>query len=131
MFERFAGRRISRLAIAVVAPLTLLLAATPALAGNVGGGCGGAASGWVRVSLDGWWEKTLEFGFGGDEEAAIDTLAPLFGVDATLGAVREAVIDGIAGLDANENSHICWMLLPSTPGLPTYIFNGKDDAAAH
>jgi hypothetical protein len=118
-------------AISMVAGAALALSVAPAaLAANVGGGCGSADSGHVRVTYEQWWERTVEFGFGGDEALAVEVLAPLWGVEPTLEAVKAITLDGIANVwDKNANGFVCWKDLPNTPGNPTYVFIVKDDAA--
>ncbi len=120
-----AARMAMTLAVAV------MLGTLPAAAAAGGGGaCGTSASGWERVTLAEWWDNTVEFGFGGDVDAAIETLAPLLGVDPTEAAVREGIIAGVAGYDRNANGSICMKDMPDTPGTPSYIFNVHDDSVS-
>ena len=117
--------------VAIVAGMALAFSVAPAaLAANVGGGCGSAASGHVQVTYEQWWERTVDYGFGGDEALAVEVLAPLWGVEPTLEAVKAITLDGIANVwDKNANGYVCWKDLPNTPGNPTYVFIVKDDAA--
>jgi hypothetical protein len=117
--------------MAMTIVVAVMLGALPAAAVAGGGGaCGASASGWERVTLVEWWENTVDLGFGGDVDAAIETLAPLFGVDPTEAAVREAIIAGVAGYDRNANGSICMKDLPTTGGIPAYIFNVHDDSVS-
>ena len=64
------------------------------------------------------------------EALAVEVLAPLWGVEPTLEAVKAITLDGIANVwDKNGNGYVCWKDLPNTPGNPTYVFIVKDDAA--
>jgi hypothetical protein len=118
--------------IAVLAGVVLAASIVPSAVArsNVGGGCASEASGFVRVDAEGWWERTVDYGFGGDTGLAVEVLAPLIGVDATLQAVSGAIQDGIiATWDKNGNGFVCWKDMQDTPGIPPWVFNGIDDSS--
>ncbi len=116
--------------VTALVPLLLLGSAGAASAASTGGSCGAAASGWERVTFEGWWDKTVDVGFGGDLDAAVTTLAPLLGTDPTESAVHDAIVAGVVGLDRNGNGALCWKDLPTTPGLPPFLFGARDDATS-
>jgi hypothetical protein len=129
-----SSRSRVRHALAMALLLALVAGPTSTLASSPGGSCPSAASGWERVSYgtgpetDGWWNKTVDVGFGGDVDAAVATLAPLLGTAATLDEVYAGIVAGVEGVDRNTNGYICWQQLPTTPGIPPFLFNVTDDS---
>ena len=120
---------LTRIAIGLALPLALLLTPVAALGRSPGGSCPAEASGFSRVTLEEWWLNTVEFGFGGDFDLAVESIAELLGIEPTLEAVSGAVIAGAAVIDFNGNGSVCQKRLPATKGHPSYVFNGVDDAA--
>ena len=114
--------------VGLALPLALLLAPGAALGRSPGGSCPADASGFSRVTLEEWWLNTVEFGFGGDFDLAVESIAELLGIEPTLEAVRDAVMTGAAILDINGNGSVCQKRLPETKSHPSYEFNGTDDA---
>jgi hypothetical protein len=98
---------------------------------NVGGSCGSDTNDYVRVTIEAWWQRTVDLGFGGDVGLAVETLAPLLGVEPTEEAVSGAIMDGVDGAwDKNDNDFVCMKDPKDTPGTPSYIFVVKDDASS-
>ena len=118
--------------IAVLAGVVLAASLVPsALArSNVGGSCGSSTNGYERVTLEGWYQNTVDYGFGGDEALAVEVLAPLLGVDPTAEAVHDAIVAGIAAWDKNSNGSVCMKNPDDGPGWPSYLFVVKDDASS-
>jgi hypothetical protein len=106
----------------VVTPVTVL-------GRSPGGSCPADASGFTRVTLVEWWLNTVEIGFGGDLDLAVETIAAVLGIEPTVEAAREAVMAGAATLDLNGNGSVCMKEFPDSNGQPYYAFNGIDDAA--
>ena len=118
--------------IAVLAGMVLAASIAPAALArsNVGGSCGSDSNGYVRVDFEEWWQRTVEFGFGGDEALAVETFAPLLGVEPTVDAVKVAYLGGLVAWDRNGNGEVCWKDPKDTPGTPSYVFTVKDDASS-
>jgi hypothetical protein len=108
--------------------MALLLTPGAALRISDGDSCPNATSGFARVTLEEWWLNTVEFGFGGDVDLAVETIAELFGIEPTVQAAHDFVIAGVTGLDVNGNGSVCMKQLPPTKGHPAYVFNGVDDS---
>jgi hypothetical protein len=118
----------TRLATILGIPMALLLTPGAALGVSDGGSCPNATSGFARVTLEEWWLNTVEFGFGGDVDLAVETIAELVGIEPTVQAAHDFVIAGVTSLDVNDNGFVCQKRLPATKGHPSYVFNGVDDA---
>ena len=119
----------TRLTISLALPVALLLMPVTVLGRSPGGSCPAQASGFTRVTLEEWWLTTVEIGFGGDLDLAVETISALLGIEPTVDAAREAVMAGAAILDLNGNGSVCMKEFPDSNGQPYYAFNGIDDAA--
>ena len=119
----------ARLAIGLALAGALVVTPVTVLGRSPGGSCPAEASGFTRVTLEEWWLTTVEIGFGGDLDLAVETIAALLGIEPTVEAAREAVMAGAATLDNNGNGSVCMKEFPDANGQPYYAFNGIDDAA--
>jgi hypothetical protein len=102
--------------------------------------CPAAPSGWERVDVDEWWDRTV----AGFEEAGIDVyesdgttftqefdeFAAAFGFGDGAGLEFFVRVTQWAQIDKNENDLVCMKDWPNTPGTPPFFFGGVDDQAA-
>ena len=121
------------------AALLLVLSATVAVAAKPSHTCPAAASGYLLVDADGWWENTVE-GFeaagipvyedDGTFTAEFDAFGAAFGLGD--GAGLEAFVRGAQwdAFNKNDTELVCMKPRPVTPGNPPYFFNGVDDQSS-
>ena len=128
---------MKRLALTGAIVLTLASAA-PVLA-RPDHGCPNGASGFDRVTIDEWWDRSVAgwaeegiavYGGGGAYSAEFDAWAQ--GLGFAGGAGVEDFVRGPQWLAINKNGndYACMKNLPNTNGTPGWIFVGVDDNAA-
>jgi hypothetical protein len=119
----------------------ILLLALPAgvLAKKPLAGCPASASGFVHVDRDGWWDRTVEgfvtegipvYAEGGGYTAAFEQFARDFGFDSAAELKAWVLGEQWDGFDLNRNGWVCMKTLPSTPGIPAYVFQPADDVSS-
>ena len=125
--------------LAITSGLLLALTVAAPAAARPPSGCPNEASGFDRVTIDQWWDRSVAgwaeegiavYGAGGDYTAEFDAWAQAYGL-----ADGEAVEDFVRGpqwlaINKNGNDHACMRDLPNTNGTPGWIFVGVDDSAA-
>ena len=129
---------MKRLALSAAAVLMLAAVTAAPAAARPPYGCPAGASGYVRVDIDEWWDRSVtgwaEEGIavydGGGYSAAFDAWAQSVGF--AHGAAVEAFVRGAQWdvIDKNGSGYACMKNLPNTPGLPGFIFEGVDDNAS-
>ena len=126
--------RATRIA-GVVAILGLLIAPLGVVAGP-GGTCPPGPSGWDRVDVDEWWDRTVAgfaeegiavYDAGGEYTAEFDAFSAAAGFGDGAGLEHFVRVEQWAEIDKNANDFVCIKDWPNTNGTPGYFFGGVDD----
>jgi hypothetical protein len=117
------------------------ITAVPALAARPDAECPAAASGYLIVGQQEWWDRTVD-GFisegievyvGGDPANGFteefDAFATAAGFDGAQGLYDFVWVDQWMAIDKNDDLMVCMKSRPITPGNPAYFFNGVDNTA--
>jgi hypothetical protein len=121
--------------VGLVAVICLLVPPAAALAGS-GGACPPAASGWERVDVDEWWDRTVAgfaeegitvYDAGGAYTTQFDEFAASVGFGDGAGLETFVRVEQWAAIDKNDNAFVCIKDWPNTNGTPGYFFGGVDD----
>lgn len=121
----------------VVALVCLVAAPVGVVAHPAGGTCAAGPSGWERVDVDEWWERTVA-GFAeegitvydgsGSYTAQFDAFAAGVGFGDGAGLEFFVRVTQWAAMDKNDNAFVCIKDWPNTNGTPGYFFGGVDDS---
>ena len=134
--ERVTMRRLL-VSVSVVAVSALALTSA-AVAAKPVGSCPAAASGFVQVDRDAWWDRTVE-GFenegitvyeDGSFTEEFDQFMMQFGFAG--GAALEDFVRGAQwdAIDLNRDGFVCMKDRPNTPGNPDFFLTGVDNTAS-